>query len=98
VDNDKLELLPNVNVEVRILVRTRQGALVIDRSAVHFDSGKHFVFLFDGDKIHRREVSLGVASATRYEVVAGLKDGDRVALAGDQDLKDGMDVRAAEGK
>jgi HlyD family secretion protein len=98
VDNDKLELLPNVNVEVRIMVRNRQGALVIDRSAVRFDSGKHFVFLFDGDKVHRREISVGVASATKYEVVAGLKDGDRIALPGDQDLRDGMDVRAAEGK
>jgi HlyD family secretion protein len=98
MDNDRLELLPNVNVEVRIMVRARQGALVIDRSAVRFDSGKHFVFLFDGDKIHRREISVGVASATKYEVVAGLKDGERVALPGDQDLRDGMDVRAAEGK
>jgi HlyD family secretion protein len=98
VDNDRLELLPNVNVEVRIMVRARQGALVIERSAVRFDSGKHFVFLFDGDKIHRREISVGVASATKYEVVAGLKDGERVALPGDQDLRDGMDVRAAEGK
>jgi len=98
VDNDKLELLPNVNVEVRILVRTRQAALVIDRSAVRFDSGKHFVFQFDGDKVHRREISVGVASATKYEVVAGLRDGNRIALPGDQDLRDGMDVRAAEGK
>jgi HlyD family secretion protein len=98
VDNDKLELLPNVNVEVRILVRARQGALVIDRSAVRYDSGKHFVFLFDGDKIHRREISVGVASATKYEIVAGLREGDRVALPGDQELHDGMDVRPAEGK
>jgi HlyD family secretion protein len=98
VDNDKLELLPNVNVEVRILVRARQGALVIDRSAVRYDSGKHFVFLFDSDKIHRREISVGVASATKYEIVAGLRDGDRVALPGDQELRDGMDVRPAEGK
>jgi HlyD family secretion protein len=98
VDNDKLELLPNVNVEVRILVRARQGVLVIDRSAVRYDSGKHFVFLFDGDKIHRREISVGVASASKYEIVAGLRDGDRVALPGDQELRDGMDVRPAEGK
>lgn len=98
VDNDKLELLPNVNVEVRILVRARHGALVIDRSAVRYDSGKHFVFLFDGDKIHRREISVGVASATKYEIVAGLREGDRVALPGDQELHDGMDVRPAEGK
>jgi HlyD family secretion protein len=98
VDNDKLELLPNVNVEVRIMVRTRQAALVIDRSAVRYDTGKHFVFLYDGDKIHRREISVGVASATKYEVVAGLKDGDKVALPGDLELRDGMEVRPAEGK
>jgi HlyD family secretion protein len=98
VDNDKLELLPNVNVEVHIMVRAKQGALVIDRSAVRYDSGKHFVFVYDGDKIHRHEISVGVASATKYEVVSGLKDGDRIALPGDQELRDGMEVRAAEGK
>lgn len=98
VDNGKIELLPNVNVEVKIMVRTRKGALVIDRSAVRYDAGKHFVFVFDGDKIHRREISLGVASVTKYEVVGGLKDGERVALPGDQELRDGMDVRATEGK
>jgi HlyD family secretion protein len=98
VDNDKIELLPNVNVEVKIMVRTRKGALVIDRSAVRYDAGKHFVFVFDGDKIHRREISLGVASVTKYEVVGGLKDGERIALPGDQELHEGMDVRAAEGK
>lgn len=98
VANDKLELLPNINVDVHILVRDRPGALVLPRSAVHLDGGKHFVFLFDGDKIHRREISLGVASATKYEIVAGLKEGDRVALPGDQELHDGMDIRATEGR
>src|ERR1700675_2153194 len=93
VDNDKIELLPNVNVEVKIMVRTRKGALVVPRAAVRYDNGKHSVFVFDGDKVHRREISVGVASATKYEVLAGLKDGDRVALPGDQELRDGMDIR-----
>lgn len=98
VDNDKLELLPNVNVEVRIEVRERRGALVVPRAAVRYDNGKHSVFVYGGDKVHRREISVGVASATKYEVLAGLKDGDRVALPGDQELRDGMDVRATEEK
>jgi HlyD family secretion protein len=98
VDNDKLELLPNVNVEVRIQVRDRPGALVVPRAAVRYDNGKHSVFVYEGDKVHRREISVGVASATKYEVLAGLKDGDRVALPGDLDLRDGMDIRATEEK
>jgi HlyD family secretion protein len=98
VDNDKLELLPNINVEVHILVRERRGALVVPRAAVRYDAGKHFVYVYDGDKIRRREISVGVASASKYEVLSGLTSNDRVALPGDLELKDGMDVRATEAK
>jgi HlyD family secretion protein len=99
VDNDKIELLPNINVEVHILVRQRHGALVVPRAAVRYDAaGKHYVFVYDGGKIRRREISVGVASATKYEILAGLTNNDRVALPGDLELKDGMDVRATEAK
>lgn len=98
VDNDKLELLPNVNVEVRILVRERRGALVVPRAAVRYENGKHYLYVIEGDKARRRDISVGVASATKYEIVAGLRDGDTVALPGEIDLHDGMEVRTAEAK
>jgi HlyD family secretion protein len=98
VDNSNLDLLPNVNVEVRILVRERPRALVVPRAAVRYDNGKHFVFVYAGDKIHRRDITVGIASATKYEVLAGLAEGDRVALPEDQELRDGMDVRPMEAK
>ena len=76
-----------------------QVAIPIEiRRAMGLKKGSELLILFDGEKIHRREISVGVSSATKYEVVTGLKDGDRIALPGDQDLRDGMDVRAAEGK
>jgi HlyD family secretion protein len=98
VDNDKVELLPNVNVEVRILVHEQRGVLVIPRGAVRYDQGRHFVLAYDGDAVHRRDIKVGVAGADKYEVLAGLAQGDRVALPGDVDLRDGMKVRAAEAK
>jgi HlyD family secretion protein len=98
VDNDQLVLLPNINVEVHILVRERRGAIVVPRAAIHYDKGKHYVFVYDGDKVHRREISVGVASHENYEVLAGLKEGDRVALPGEAEMRDGMDVRATEAK
>jgi multidrug efflux pump subunit AcrA (membrane-fusion protein) len=98
VQNDKVELLPNVNVEVHILVRERPGVLVVPRVAVRYENGKHYVFLFDGEKVHRREITAGVASASKYEVVSGLALGDKIALPGDVDLKEGMEVRAMEAK
>ncbi len=98
VQNDKVELLPNVNVEVHILVRERPGVLVAPRVAVRYENGKHYVFLFDGEKVHRRDITVGVASASKYEVVSGLALSDKIALPGDVDLKEGMEVRAMEAK
>jgi HlyD family secretion protein len=98
VDNDKVELLPNVNVEVRILVHEQRGVLVIPRGAVRYDQGQHFVLAYDGDAVHRRDIKVGVAGADKYEVLSGLAQGDKVALPGEVDLRDGMKVRAAEAK
>ncbi len=96
IDNSKLELLPNVNVEVTILVFERPNSVVIPRSAVREESGKHYAYVFDGEKLHRREISVGIANASEFEVVSGLNENDRVALPGDRNLRDGMEIRSAE--
>ncbi len=96
VDNDKLELLPNVNVEVRIIVRQRHGAVVVPRAAVRYDKGQHYVYVYSHGKIHRRDISVGVASAAKYEVLTGLTASEHVVLPGDRELGDGMEIRATE--
>jgi len=42
--------------------------------------------------LEKREIHVGIADATNYEVVSGLQEGDLVALPGDVDLRDGMTV------
>jgi HlyD family secretion protein len=96
IDNDRLELLPNTNVQVLIMVRERHLALVVPRAAVREDNGQRYVFVFADDKVHRRDISVGVASASKYEVVSGLTGDDRVSLPGEKELRDGMEVRAGE--
>jgi HlyD family secretion protein len=97
VENDKLELLPNTNVEVTILIVERRNVLVVPRAAVREDGGKRYVFVVRGDSIERREISVGIASASKYEVLSGLQLNDRIALPGDHNLRDGMTIRIAEG-
>jgi multidrug efflux pump subunit AcrA (membrane-fusion protein) len=71
---------------------------VIPRGAVRYDQGQHFVYAYDGDEVHRRDIKVGVAGADKYEVLSGLAMNDKVALPGDVELRDGMKVRAAEAK
>jgi multidrug efflux pump subunit AcrA (membrane-fusion protein) len=99
VDNSKIELLPNVNVEVRIVIHELHDVLVVPRSAVRTQKGQRFVFLFSGDSVHRRDIQVGVASSANYQVLSGLQPGDKVAEppAGIE-LEDGMKIRPTEAK
>ena len=100
VNNDKLELLPNINVNVRINSRERIGVLSVPRGAVEAENGRRFVFVVLRNALgvgkatlEKREIHVGIADATNYEVTGGLNEGEMVALPGDVDLKDGMAVR-----
>ncbi len=96
VENEKLELLPNINVNVKISARERAGALVVPRGAVRGEGADRYVFILEGGTLRKRNVNLGIAGSTKYEVTGGLKEGDRVLLPGDVNPKDGMTVRAVE--
>jgi HlyD family secretion protein len=100
VNNDKLELLPNINVNVRINSRERINVLTVPRGAVDAEGGRRFVFVVLRNAIgvgkatlQKREIRVGIADATNYEVIDGLQEGEMVALPGDVDLKDGMPVK-----
>jgi HlyD family secretion protein len=100
VNNDKLELLPNINVNVRINSRERMNVLTVPRGSVEAQGGQKFVFVVLRNalgvgkaRLQRREIQVGIADATNYEVLSGVQEGDMVALPGDLDLKDGMPVR-----
>jgi HlyD family secretion protein len=99
VDNNTRELLPNVNVEVRIEVRERKDALVVPRAAVSYDKkGQRYVYVFDDGKVHRRNITVGIASASNYEVLSGLTLDESVALPANVRLRNGMDVQTAGGQ
>lgn len=98
VSNDKLELLPNVNVDVRINSREHKNVLTVPRAAVLSEAGRNYAFIvrngnFTTDSVERREIHAGIADAVSFEVTSGLSDTDLVALPGDIELRDGMKIR-----
>jgi HlyD family secretion protein len=98
VDNDKLQLLPNTNVNVRINSRERINVITVPRGAVETESEKRYVFVVrnrgvGNETLEKREILVGIADATNFEVIGGLRGNEVVALPGDVDLKDGMTVK-----
>jgi len=97
VENEKLELLPNTNVNVRINSRERLNALAVPRGSVETLGGQSFVFVVQSSVgktvLQKHQIQVGIADATNYEVVNGLGVDDLVALPGDADFRDGMSVK-----
>jgi HlyD family secretion protein len=92
VTNDRLDLLPNTTVDVRIHVSERPGALAVPRGAVSIEGEKRYVFRVQDNRIHRRPVKVGIANPTKIEILSGLSEGDVVALPGEAALKENLSI------
>jgi HlyD family secretion protein len=96
VDNDDQKLIPNITVNVRIQLRSRNNVVVVPRGAVVFEGTRRFVFMVEenlpSSRLHKREVKIGISDSTTYEVESGLNEGEMIALPSNLELRDGMKV------
>lgn len=75
-------------VEITIDTSGDRKVLAVPKSAVAREQGETFVFVFDGgETFERRPVALGAEGADFYEVVSGLKEGERVVIEGVYQLR-----------
>lgn len=82
-------LMVGMSVEANIVTREKPGALLVPIAAVRDGT----VFVVDGDRLKRREVTLGIRGTRMTEVVSGLAESDRVAVIGAGKPTDGERVR-----
>jgi len=89
VPNPKLEIVPGMYAWVTLKVQERPNALCIPMQAVSAEQRgakakeKGTVFVVDdGGKVEERAVTLGLETPNRYEVTAGLREGELVMTAG----------------
>jgi len=90
--DDSMQLIPNLDVDVRIRVQSRPRALLVPRQAVMSDPAGAYVFVIENGTVHRRPIAIDVASVADDAILSGLKEGDVVAIPGSADLSDGMRV------
>jgi len=95
IDNHDLRLLPNVNVGVTIVVAQHENALTLQRDAVHADDSKPYVYRIQDNRLKQQPVTISLQNLTRVEIMSGLDEGAKVALATDdaKPLFDGASVK-----
>lgn len=94
---DKLDpkILPDMGIRVSFLEeRDNLNGLYIPKSAVFEEGKKSFVFVFEKNKIKKREIITGKETETTIEVISNLKDGELIVLSLNENLKDGKKAKA----
>ena len=92
--NANSALFPSQFVNVRLLMRTIRGAVVVPISALRHGSNGDFVFVLNAAEktVALRPVKRGQATADKVEITSGLAAGEQVITEGADRLKDGARV------
>ena len=101
--NPAATLFPNQFVNVRLLLRSVEGAVVVPVTALRHGPSGDFVYVINDDRtVSVRAVERGVSTNETIALTQGLEVGERVVTEGGDRLKDGARVqlpsdRAASG-
>lgn len=92
VPNPKYTLVPGMYASARIPLHTVQNALTVPIQAVQISGEDRGTVLLvnSSNKIEKREVTLGLQTATEAEVVAGLQPNDTVIFGTQSQFKSGQ--------
>lgn len=100
LDNANGLLRPGMFARAYLIVDSRKGVVLLPAAAtlteVLRNKGTRIettVFTVDGETARERKVVLGLASGDWYEVLEGLKPGEKVVTTGQNLLRDGSRVR-----
>jgi multidrug efflux system membrane fusion protein len=92
-DNKESTLYPMQFVNVRLLVETRQGQVIVPSVAIQRGSQGTFVYIVKADKtVEVRPVTVGVTEANTASIDRGLEAGEMVVTDGADKLQPGSKV------
>jgi len=95
LDNPQGLLKPGFFARASIASNHVDSALVVPRDALRYQYGVYKVYTVDQSALRETEVKIGAREGADVEVVAGVKDGDRVAVPAEgEELRDGAPVTA----
>jgi RND family efflux transporter MFP subunit len=95
VPNPSRVLLPGLYAEATITLDKKDDAIAVPLQAVDQDNNKTTVDVVDSSgKIERRQIVLGIQTATDAEVLSGLQEGELVVVSDRSGLKAGQPVQS----
>jgi membrane fusion protein (multidrug efflux system) len=95
--NRDLVLRPGMSAKVKVKSPSHERVLIVPYKAVSEMLGEFFVYKIEGDKATQTKITLGKQVGTNVIVKTGLNEGDKIAVEGVQNLREGSAVAISDG-
>ena len=93
-----IALIPGMFARLKLPLQTVAAATVVPREAVIVTpNGERIAFVIKDGKALRRKLETGIEGDGRVQIITGLQPGEKVVVAGNEKLRDGMEVKAQGG-
>jgi RND family efflux transporter MFP subunit len=93
IENPDLKLRPGMFVKSDIVVARRDSAIVIPKSIIMSSNRGKVVFVVDQSTARERRITLGIENQDYAEVIAGLKENERLVIKGYETLRNDSKVK-----
>jgi HlyD family secretion protein len=88
MSTEKLDLRQGLSFGVRLMLSEKSKSIVLPKGSFYEDTSGKWIFIVEGDKAVRKEISLGRENPLYYEVLGGLKAGDKAVTSSYKDYKE----------
>lgn len=94
--DDARRLRPGMYVRARIVIDTREAAVLVPRRAVVYENDRPFAFRVVDGKASKLSLEIGYADRDQVEIRSPVAAGDVLVVFGQRGLQDGSEVRVVE--
>ena len=91
-DDGNRRLRSGLKTDVYVMDAVKDDVLRIDNASYYVGPGSYLLFVLDGERLVRREVTLGDSNFDYVEVVDGLREGERVVTSSMNEYKNKKSV------
>jgi RND family efflux transporter MFP subunit len=93
VDNKNLSIAPGMYANTLLELEDRKNVVTIPMEALVLTGRQQTVYVLDDDnRVHIRNVQVGLQGQKLAEIVSGLNPGDRVVIGGQESYREGQTV------
>ncbi len=94
IKNPDEKVVIGFDVDIKIILDTIEDVLKVPVESVIYNSGTYSVFVLDEEEntVTKKIITKGSLDDTSYEIIDGLKEGDKVVKSPDPNMEDGTKI------